>query len=346
MAGSKRGTEVEVVGAESHAVDAGGFHIGGAARAWAGVAVGKYGILLVFAAVVLGFSLVSPDIYPTVANAQAIASTQSIIALLALAAMTPLIVGHIDLSVGFQMGLSQSLCAGLIIRQGVSWELAILIVLAIGVLIGVVNALLVTRLRLDSFISTLGVGILLEGFSSLYTHNESIGGALPSAFTSLGRDRFVEIPLPFIYVIAVAGILWVVLEYTAIGRESFATGGNPRAAALAGVRTERATIGAFVIAGVISAGAGALSVTQVGGSSPVVGVGLLLPAFAAAFLGSTSIRPGRFNAIGTVLAVFLLAAGITGLQQLGAASYVEQFFYGGALLVAVTLARWAHAKRT
>jgi ribose transport system permease protein len=296
----------------------------------------RYSLVFVFAAVVLGFSVATPDTFFTADNFQAIAGTNSVVALLALAAMMPLLVGQFDISVGYQLGLAQGLTAGLIIKSGMPAGVVVLIVLALGVVIGAINGFLVTYLRLNSFIATLAVGILVLGGNELYTKNLQITGALPKSFTDLGRNDLLGIPLPFFYVLVIGGLLWVLLEFTIWGRQAYAVGDSESAARLAGINTNRETMAAFILAGLISAFAGVLSVMKLGGSSPVVGLGILLPAFAGAFLGATSIRPGRFNAIGTILAVFLLAAGITGLQQLGAQFYVEEFFNGGALLLAVT----------
>ena len=296
---------------------------------------GRYSLVLVFVAILVGFTIANPDVFPTRQNAQTIAATNAVICLLALAAMLPLVVGRFDISVGFQLGLAQGLCAGLIVNSGMPAGLAVAIVVAAGALVGAVNGLLVAYLRLDSFIVTLGVGILVLGVNEAYTKDLQITGAMPQLFADLGRDTVAGVPLPFVYVLVVAAVLWVMLEYTAWGRKAFATGGSERAAALAGVDTRRVTLQCFVATGVICALAGVLSVMMLGGSSPVIGLSSLLPAFAGAFLGATAIRPGRYNAIGTVLAVYLLAAGITGLQQLGVAFYVQEFFNGGALLVAV-----------
>lgn len=296
---------------------------------------GRYSLVLVFAAIVVGFTIANPDVFPTARNAQTIAATNAVICLLALAAMLPLVVGKFDISVGFQLGLAQGLCAGFIVNSGMPAGLAIAIVVAVGALVGAINGLLIAYLRLDSFIVTLGVGILVLGVNEAYTKDLQITGPVPQLFADLGRKTVAGIPLPFVYVLVVAAVLWVMLEYTAWGRKAFATGGSERAAALAGVDTRRVTLQCFVATGVICALAGVLSVMMLGGSSPVVGLSSLLPAFAGAFLGATAIRPGRYNAIGTVLAVYLLAAGITGLQQLGVAFYVQEFFNGGALLIAV-----------
>jgi len=306
-----------------------------AARRLASRWAGRYSLVVVFAAIVIGFSIANPGVFPTTRNAQTIASTNAVIALLALAAMLPLVVGKFDISVGYQLGLAQGLCAGFIIKSGMPAGVAAVIVLAVGAVIGAVNGFLVAYLRLDSFIATLGVGILVLGVNEAYTKDLQITGPIPQTFADLGREQVAGIPLPLIYVLAICGLLWILLEYTAVGRQAFATGGSERAALLAGVDTRRVTMRCFVLTGVISAFAGVLSVMTLGGSSPVVGLSSLLPAFAGAFLGATAIRPGRYNAIGTVLSVYLLAAGITGLQQLGVAFYVQEFFNGGALLIAV-----------
>ena len=307
-------------------------------------AVNRYGLIGVFVSIVLLFSVLKPDTFPTSENAQSIASAQAVVALLALAAMMPLIVGHFDVSIGFQLGLSQTLCAGLIIQHGWPAGVAALAGVAACAVVGVVNGLLVARVRLPSFIATLGVGTLVLGLTQLYGKDETISGALPASFTDLGRNSIAGIPLPFLYVVALGAVLWMAFEYTFWGRECHATGGNPRAALLAGVRTDRVTFQCFVFAGLISGLAGVLSVMILGASAPTVGLGSLLPAYAAAFLGATAIRPGRFNAIGTVLAIYLLAAGITGLQMMGAAFYVEQLFNGAALLIALTLSAYASAR--
>jgi ribose transport system permease protein len=311
------------------------------ARAW----TARYALVAVFGVIVVLFSILNPSVFPTVANAKTIASTQATVALLALAAMLPLIVGQFDISVGYQFGLGQGLCAVLIIQHHLPAGLAVAAVLAVGVAIGLTNGLLVTKLGLNSFIATLGVGILVLGATEWLTKDLTISGAMPSSFVALSRSTALGVPLPFVYVLVACLALWLTLEYTAWGRHCYATGGNARAALLSGVRTDRTTIQCYALTGLLSAAAGCLSVMILGASSPTVGLGALLPAFAGAFLGSTSIRPGRFNALGTVIAVYLVACGITGLQQLGAQFYVTDIFNGAALLIAVGLARYASQRR-
>jgi ribose transport system permease protein len=315
--------------------------VSAATRARAAIQVNRFGLIGVFLVIVLAFSLAKPNTYATLENAQTISETQAVIALLALAAMLPLVVGQFDVSVGFQLGLSQALCAGLMIKSGWSAGPAAVVAVAACCVVGVVNGWLVSVVRLGSFVATLGVGTVVLGLTELYSHDETITGNLPSSFTDLGRQTVAGVPLPFIYVVVAALILWLALEYTVWGRECHATGGGRVAALLAGVRTGLVTFQTFVFAGLLSGLAGVLSVMILGASSPTVGLGELLPALAAAFLGATAIKPGRFNSIGTILAVYLLAAGITGLQMLGVEFYVQQLFNGGALLIAITLSALA-----
>jgi len=296
-------------------------------------------LALLLVLVVGVFSAIRPDTYFTSENAQMIASTNAVLAILALAAVPPLVTGQFDLSIGFQLALAQSLCAGLIIFNSVPPLLAAMIVLALGVAIGVVNGLLVARAGLNAFITTLATGIVVQGFTQLYTGGSSVFGEMPPRFLDFGRATVFGAPLSLVYVVVVAAIMWAVYRYTDWGRRSFAVGGNPRAANLIGIPVERIIIQSYMTAGFLAALAGVISCSILGSSNPNIGMNYLLPAFAAVFLGAAPAGPGRFNAWGTVIAVYALAAGIAGLQQLGAAFYVEQFFNGGALLAAIVLAK-------
>jgi ribose transport system permease protein len=305
-----------------------------------GKALWTNSLFLMLIVVVAVFSVLLPQSYFSLANAQMISSTNAVLALLALAAVLPLISGQFDMSIGFTLALAQSLCAGLVIYNAVPPLAAAAVVVAVGMLIGLINGLLVARAGLNAFITTLATGIVVQGFAQLYTGGASVFGQMPAAFLSLGRDRIFGIPLPLVYVIVVATLMWAVLRYTDWGRRCYAIGGNARAARLIGIPVERITVQVFVAAGGLAALAGVLSTSILGSANPNIGLNYLLPAFAAVFLGAAPAGPGRFNAWGTVIAVYALAAGISGLQQLGAAFYVEQFFNGGALLLAVALARW------
>ncbi|MET0886354.1 MAG: ABC transporter permease [Mycetocola sp.] len=305
----------------------------------------KYALIGILILLWIIFSVVNPAAFATLSNLQTILSVQATTGLLALAVVVPLVAGHFDLSTGFQFGLAQSLCAVLIIREGWPPLPALCVVFVVGLLIGVVNGQLITRMGLPSFTTTLGTGMLVLGFTQWLTGNQVITGSVEAWFVNLGRQSVVGIPLPFIYLAIVAVLLFILLEYTVWGRRAYAIGANVTAARLAGIAADRQVRQAFVITEFLCALAGCISMMSLGGSSPVIGLGSLLPAFAAAFLGATCIRPGRYNVAGTVVAVYVIGVGITGLQQLGAQSFVQDVFNGAALLIALIISTIARRRR-
>jgi ribose transport system permease protein len=147
--------------------------------------------------------------------------------------------------------------------------------------------------------------------------------------------------VPVLIVVVLSAALWIVSEYLPIGRMAYVVGSNRRAAELTGISTRKVVLGAFVASGMLSALAGVVLASELGVGVPGTGSEFLLPAFAAALLGSTAIRPGRANVLGCLIAVALLAVGVSGLQQLGASTYVDPLFNGSVLVVAVALTSYA-----
>src|SRR6476619_2674802 len=173
----------------------------------------------------------------------------------------------------------------MIIHNNVAPPLAAAVVIAIGIAIGLANGLIVARAGLNAFITTLATGIVVQGFTQLYTDGASVFGAMPSPFLYFGRGRLFGVPLAFLYVLVIAAIMSVIYTYTRWGRQSFAIGGNARAAYLVGIPVDRVTIQSFVVAGALSSIAGVLSCSILGSANPNIGINYLLPAFAAVFLG-------------------------------------------------------------
>ncbi|WP_419758853.1 ABC transporter permease [Acidisoma sp.] len=307
-------------------------------------AVSVWGLLVLLVVLIALFSALKPGTFPTYFNFRSIMDNKAISALLALAVFLPMTATHFDLSVGFLLGISQVLVIGLQ-GQGLGWVEAAAIVLLLGAAVGLFNGILVTVVGIDSFIATLGTGTLLYGFNEWYTGGQQVVATLPPAFLGLSGVVF-GIPLPALYVLVLSLVLWVVFEYLPAGRHLYVLGANPRAAELNGISARRYVTAAFVAAGVTSAFAGIIlqSQLQVGQSS--VGQEYLLPAFTAALLGATSIRPGRVNVWGTILAVAVLAVTVAGLNQLGAPFFVEPIFDGAMLILAVGLAVTAVKRRT
>ena len=163
---------------------------------------------------------------------------------------------------------------------------------------------------------------------------------LPQSFSNIASNEIFGIALPVYMMLVVAVVVWYVLEHTPPGRRTYATGGNPEAARLTGVRTRTILVVSLIMGSAIAGFAGVIVTARSGASAPDVGVGYLLPAFAAAFLGSTQIRNGQFNVWGTVLAVYVLAVGVKGLQLAGAPIWLPDLFNGVALAVAVGASRW------
>jgi len=305
----------------------------------------NYGLIFVFALVLVVFSAVRPDTFLSSGNIGNLLTSQSVTALLAFAVMLPLATGRFDLSVGYHVGMAQVLAIGFQVNNGLSWPVAALLVVAIGAGVGVVNGMLVTRFKIDSFIATMGMGSLLYGVSNWYTGGQQIAGFnLPDGFSNLSQV-LGYVPLPALYVAGVAIVLWIVLERLPVGRSLYVIGSNARAAELSGLRTGRYISGAFAASGLLCGVAGVLLGSILRSGTPSVGAEYLLPAFAGSLLGATSIRPGRVNVGGTLLAILILAFSFSGVQQLGAPFYVEYFFNGGILIVAVALSVYAAIRR-
>lgn len=307
--------------------------------------VGEYGLFVLTLALLVYFSVVQSESFATLDNYRAILDNQTLVVLLAFAAMVPLIVGRFDLSVAAVLSVSHVFAVGLIVKQGWSPALAIAATLVIALLIGLVNGILVVGLHVDAFVATLGTSSVVGGVALAYTDGRTIFGTVPASFTGLARDRLFGIPQTVIVAGIIAVILAVVLGLLPIGRRMYATGGNERASMLTGIATNRYVVGAFVTSSFLAGIAGVLLGSRLGTASPSTGGSLLLPAFAGAFLGATTVRPGRFNVVGTIIAVYMLAIAVSGLQQMGAPVWFEPVFNGVALIVAVAASHWALQQR-
>lgn len=300
----------------------------------------RFGIPVLLVVSLVAFSVARPESYATWDNFRSILEGQSVVALLALAVMIPLIVGEFDLSVAAVASLANILVIGFSEKQGWGAGTAILLTLMATSAIGLINGLIVVRLQVSAFVSTLGMATLLGGIGLLYTDNQDLLSA-PAALTDLADHSWLGVPSPVVYMLVVAAVTYLVLARMPLGRRMYAVGGNRRAADLSGIRSARYVIGAFTAAGLLAGIAGVILGAQLGSASNNSGSTLLLQAFAGAFLGATTIRPGRFNVLGAIVSVYFLAATISGLQQMGAQAWVEPVFNGSALIVAVALSAWA-----
>jgi ribose transport system permease protein len=292
---------------------------------------------LIFALIILVFSIWIPDLFLTSSTLTSILTTGAISAILALGLLIPLSAGAFDLSVAQNLGLSGIVCGWLMTKHGFSVPLAILLTLLVGLAVGLFNAFLVAIVRLDSFIATLGTTSLLLAGAVGISQGQYFG-PFDSSFTSLTQGRVLGVPTICVYVLVLALAVWYLLEHTPLGRRIQATGANVEAARLAGLRTRRLIFWSMVASAFVASIAGVLYASTIGTTNQNDGPPYLLPAFTAAFLGATMLKPGMFNVWGTIIAVYLLGTGVQGLQLLGGEVWITYLFNGAALLLAVSSA--------
>ncbi|CUA92428.1 ABC transporter permease [Pannonibacter indicus] len=304
-----------------------------------------YGLVILMFGLIILFSILLPNTFPTMLNLRAILSDKAIIALLSLAAMIPMVAGRIDLTVGYGIVLWHILAISLQTVYGLPWPVAIGLVLMLGIVTGILNGILVEVARIDSFIATLGTGTILYALALWHTGGRQMVGQLPDAFYAINGTFIFGLPITAFYVLAITLVMWVVLEYTPVGRYLYAIGANQRSAELNGIPTRKFVIGAFLTSGLMTALAGILLASKLRIGQASVGLEFLLPALVGAFLGSTTIKPGRVNVWGTIAGVMILAAGISGIQQFGGSFWVEPLFNGTTLLIAIGIAGYAQRKK-
>ncbi|HEY2716292.1 MAG TPA: ABC transporter permease [Solirubrobacterales bacterium] len=296
--------------------------------------------------VIAVFGVLEPDTFLTSANFSTILGSQAVLVVLALGLVIPLRTGDYDLSVAATLTLTSMIIAILNVNEHWAIVPAIFVAFCAALVIGCVNGLFVVKLGVDSLITTLGTGTFIQGLVLWISNSNTIGGVSPDLVNAVILTKLFGVPLEFYYALALCVVLWWFFEHMPAGRRMLFVGRSREVSRLSGLHVDRLRWGGFVGAALVAALAGTLYAGTSGGADPTSGLSFLLPAFAAAFLGGTTILPGRFNAWGTIIAAYFLITGITGLQLLGVASFVQQLFYGGALVIAVALSEWARRRRS
>lgn len=283
------------------------------------------------------FGVWTPSTFLTMSTVHSVASTQAIGAILAIAVLIPLVCDQYDLSVGANANFCGILAV--VVQINYHWPVALAVVLGIvfGVFVGFVNGFVVVRLGLSSFIATLAMGSILAAAQIIITKSQQPAPVASPAFVELAQRNIGGFQIVVIYLIILVAVAWWFLDHTPAGRYLRAAGGNREAARISGIQVDRWSWISLVIAGGVSGLAGVLFTSQ-SGPSLTFGPSLLLPAFAAVFLGSTQLQPGRFNAWGTLIAVYVLATGVEGLQLVSGQQWLSDMFNGVALILAVALA--------
>jgi ribose transport system permease protein len=299
----------------------------------------RFSGLYLLALFILVFGIWTPKLFLTVATVHSVASEQAVTAMLGIAVLIPIAAGAYDLSVGATINLSTIVAVWLQTVQGWSMWPAILVAIGVCVVVGIVNGFVVVRLKVNSFIATLGMGSIITAVQDIVSGQNQPNPPTSSAWNNLTQFQIGGFQVVFFYLIILAIIIWWALDHTPAGRYVYAIGGNPEASRLAGVDVGRYTWFSLIASSSICGIAGVLYASQTG-PSLTFGAGLLLPAFAAVFLGSTQLKPGKFNVWGTVLAIYVLAVGVKGLQLVTGVQWLNEMFNGVALVGAVAFAVW------
>ncbi len=290
---------------------------------------------IVWIATIVLFSLLRPHSFFTVSTMASILGSDAVLVFLTLGLLLTLRCGDYDLSAAATLTLSAMLVS--ILNVDHHWPIwgCILAAVATGIVVGLINGLISVLLDIDSFIVTLGMGSFISGVVLWISSSNTVSGVSNSLVDWVVGKTLFSIPLEFYYVLILCLLLWYAFEFTGIGRRHLFVGKGREVARLSGIPVASVRISSFVLTGALSALAGVVYAGTAGGADPSSGLTYLLPAFAAAFLGSTTIVPGQFNPIGAFVSAYFLVTGITGLQILGVQDFVTDLFYGGALVIAV-----------
>jgi ribose transport system permease protein len=295
-----------------------------------------YGTIIGLVLMVLAFSAMAPLAFPHLSNLVNVLNQASLAMIIAGGLTVAMIVGELDLSIGFAASFAGVLVTGLIANQGFPVPVAIVAVLLVGAFIGLVNGLIVTKMRVNSVIATLGTGTIVVGLNFAYSTGAPIV-SVPDSFVDISIGRIWGIPHNILTMLAVMAGLWFLVERTSIGQSIQAVGGNAIASRLSGIRVDRIKILGFVVAGICAALTGILLASALGSGTTSAADSYLLTAFAAVFLGSATLRDGEFHIAGTFVGVLIIAVGFNGLAIFGAPTFYQYVFQGAILIVSVGL---------
>lgn len=298
----------------------------------------RYGGLYVLVVLFVVFSFLRSDTFPTLLNVKTMLVSQSFLAIAAVGLLFAAINGEFDLSIGFLSGFVGVLVAWLCTEHHWPAVVAVAAGMAMAMIVGAINGYLVVRIGVVSLIATLGTGTVLSGLTLWVTGGKVLFG-MPPDLIAVGQTRWFDIQVSVYVMLVVIAAAAFICDMLPVGRHMYANGSNKQAARMAGVAIHRLTFAAMIVSSGLAGLAGILYTANIGAASPEAGIELLLPSFAAIFLGSTMIAPGKFNVLGTATALFLLVVLVNGIQQLGAPSWVQPVFNGLALVIAVAAAQ-------
>lgn len=250
-----------------------------------------------------------------------------------------ILTGGIDLSVGSTLALTSAIFAGLL-QNGMNTVLAILVAVGLGLILGLINGLLITKGKLAPFIVTLATMTIFRGLTLVYTDGRPIAGPKDNfAFQFLGKGQFFGIPFQVILFILAFLCLWIILNKTALGRKIYAVGGNEKASFISGINIDKVKIWVYVISSLMAVLSGLVLTSRLNSAQPTAGAAYEMDAIAAVVLGGTSMTGGSGSLTGTLIGILILGVLNNGLNLLGVSSFYQQIVKGIVILIAVLIDR-------
>lgn len=303
---------------------------------WKVFAPNNIGAVYVWLLMILAFSLWMPGVFLRAGTPMSILNQSTVTAMVAMAVILPLAVGTFDLSIGAIMSFSVIVAAWLLGNTELPVWTVIILTLIAGTMLGLLNAFVILKLKIDSFIGTLATGSIISAMALGISKNKMMTEGIAGTFSNIATGKLFGVPYPVFYMLVIMLVLGFILERTRTGRLMYAAGFGPDAARLAGVNVVKLKLMALLASAFISSFAGIILLGRVQAADATLGAEYMLPAFSAAFLGATQFRNGRFNPWGTVIAVLMLQTGSFGLLLSGHA-WAPPVFQGVVLITAVSL---------
>ncbi|MGI8449434.1 MAG: ABC transporter permease [Streptosporangiaceae bacterium] len=306
----------------------------------------RYAVIAVWVAMIAVYAAAEPGLFFRIPTFQTIFSSQQPLVFMCMALLCTVCVGEfVDLSVPAVFGFSATILPVLVVNHHWGVLPAAIVAVVDALAVGAVNGLLVVVAGVNTIVVTLGMSTFLEGISLWMSNLNTISG-LPAGFSKIALYNLGGLPISFYYGVVLVAAFAYLLAFTPLGRHIRFVGASREVSRLSGVRVNRIRFGSFVAASALSGVGAVIGVAALGGYNPTTSDSFLLPTFAAVFLGTAIIEPGRFNPIGTFIGIYFLETGILGLQLLGLQAWVSPVFYGGVFVVAVTISTLLHRRTT
>lgn len=303
--------------------------------------LGKYGTLIGLGVVILFFSILEGQVFLTFANLVNILNQIALGGIISGGLTVVMIMGEFDLSIGALSSFAGCLVAGLSISLGTSG--GVILGILSGACIGVLNGSFVYFLGVSAFIVTIAMSTILTGFTYWYTGGATIFDGIPASFLALARGSLISgISNMVIIMLVLVFLLWVLLEHTSVGRRMYAVGGNPVAAKFAGISIGKIKLLGFIICSIYASVGGILLSSRIGAGHPTGGETFLLDSFTAVFLGSATLKSGKFHILGTIIGAFLIGVVANGLTIMNVQYYYQYIFSGSILILAISTSGMAH----